>query len=189
MSCIVTRSGQFATVPLHMHDTSLGRLLVIFTAGVKLLISCAKCAVTFLAFDHWQHPSTQLRFNIKTFAYKWIDSTYNRYWNLMGLLMGCLSRLEKTECACKLFKIKEPATAISLRLTGGAYTVYQQFRDDADLDKIQHSLYKASGMDTFVAWQQFVGWWLHPGETVDIYLVNLHKIKMSRCSRITRGCH
>lgn len=71
--------------------------------------------------------------------------------------LSVVKRLEKMECACKLCKIKESATVISLRLTEGAYTVYQQFRDEADLDKIQHSFYKASGMDAF-AWQQFVGW-------------------------------
>ena len=37
--------------------------------------------------------------------------------------------VEKADRICKLCKIKEPATVILLRLTGGAYAVYQQLGD------------------------------------------------------------
>lgn len=40
--------------------------------------------------------------------------------------------IEKAEKICKLCKIKEPATVIPLRLTGGAYAVYQQLGDEPD---------------------------------------------------------
>ena len=59
--------------------------------------------------------------------------------------------VEKPERICKLSKIKEPATVILLRLTSGAYAVYQQLEDEPDWDEIKHSLYTAFGTDPFVA--------------------------------------
>ena len=64
--------------------------------------------------------------------------------------------VEKSEHICKLCKIKEPVTVIPLRLSGGAYAVYQQLEDEPDWDEIKHSLYTAFGTDPFVAWQQFM---------------------------------
>ena len=86
--------------------------------------------------------------------------------------------VEKAERICKLCKIKEPATVISLRLTGVAYAVYQQLGDEPDWDEIKHCLYMAFGTDPFVAWQQFISWRLHLGETVDVYLANLQKLSV-----------
>ena len=40
--------------------------------------------------------------------------------------------VEKAEGICKLCEIEEPATVIPLRLTGGAYAVYQHLRDELD---------------------------------------------------------
>ena len=51
---------------------------------------------------------------------------------------------EKAERVCKLFRIKEPSMVITLRLMKGAYAVYQQLGDDADLEKIRCALYMAS---------------------------------------------
>ena len=51
-------------------------------------------------------------------------------------LKSVIEWVEKAKHICKLCKIKEPATVIPLRLTGGAYTVYQQLRDELDWDEI-----------------------------------------------------
>ena len=55
---------------------------------------------------------------------------------------------EKAELIYKLFRIKEPALVIPLRLTvgRGAYAVYQQFKEEANLDMIKHTLYIAVGL-------------------------------------------
>lgn len=86
--------------------------------------------------------------------------------------------IEKAEKICKLCKIKEPATVIPLRLTGGAYAVYQQLGDEPDWDEIKQSLYTAFGTDPFVAWQQFTSRTLQPKETVDVYLADLRKLSV-----------
>ena len=80
------------------------------------------------------------------------------------------------EQVCKLFRNKEPSMVILLRLTKGAYAVYQQLGDDADLEKIKCALYTAFGTDPFIAWKQFVRWQLKPSETVDVYLADLRKL-------------
>ena len=85
---------------------------------------------------------------------------------------------EKAERICKWYKINEPATVIPLRLTGGAYAVYQQLGDEPDWDEIKHSLYTAFGTDPFVAWQQFIYRRLHLRETVDVYLADLRKLSV-----------
>ena len=86
---------------------------------------------------------------------------------------------EKAERVCRLSKIKAPAEVIPLRLTGGAYAVYQQLKDEADLDEIKHALYTAFGMDESLAWKQFIGRRLCPGETVDVYLADLRKLSVA----------
>ena len=52
-----------------------------------------------------------------------------------GLLTGpsVVKWFEKAEWVCKLFRIKEPSMVIPLRLTKGAYEIYLQLGDDADL--------------------------------------------------------
>ena len=62
---------------------------------------------------------------------------------------------KKAECVYRLCKIKEPALIIPLRLTKGAYAVYQQLGDDAGLEEVKQALYAAFGADPFVAWRQF----------------------------------
>ena len=37
-------------------------------------------------------------------------------------------------------------------------------------------MYTAFGTDPFIAWKQFVGWWLEPSETVDVYLADLRRL-------------
>ena len=81
---------------------------------------------------------------------------------------------EKAEHICQL--CKEPALVIPLRLTKGAYAVYQQLKDDAGLEEIKQALYAAFGADPFVARRQFTEWRLEPCETVDVYLADLRKL-------------
>ena len=61
----------------------------------------------------------------------------------------------------------------SLRLTGGAYAVYQQLGDEP-----KHILYTAFGIDPFVAWQQIISRQFHPTDFVDVYLANLRKLSV-----------
>ena len=95
-----------------------------------------------------------------------------------GFLTGpsMVEWFEKAECVCRLCKIKEPALVIPLRLTKGDYAVYQQIRDDADLEEIKQALYAAFGADPFVAWRQFTKQRLEPGKTVDVYLADLRRL-------------
>ena len=65
---------------------------------------------------------------------------------------------------------------IPLKLIKGAYTVYQQLGDDADLEDIKHALYTAFGTDPFITRKKFVRRLLKPSETVDIYLANLRRL-------------
>ena len=60
---------------------------------------------------------------------------------------------EKPEWVCRLFKIKEPLMVIPLRLMKGAYAVYQQLGDYADLKKIKCALYMVFGTDPFITWK------------------------------------
>ena len=53
--------------------------------------------------------------------------------------------------------------------------VYQQLRDDADLEEIKRALYTAFRTDPFITWKQFVGRRLEPSEMVDVYLADLRR--------------
>ena len=88
---------------------------------------------------------------------------------------------EKAEWVCKLFRIKEPSMVIPLRLTKGAYEIYLQLGDDADLEEIERTLYTAFGTDPLIAWKQFVGRRLEPSETVDVYLADLRRLAVPFC--------
>ena len=83
---------------------------------------------------------------------------------------------EKSKCVCRLCKIKEPALVIPLRLSKGAYAMYQQLGDDAGLEEIKQALYAAFGADPFVTWRWFTERRLELGETVDVYLADLRKL-------------
>ena len=55
---------------------------------------------------------------------------------------------EKVERVCKLFRIKESALVIPLRwLTEGAYAIYQQLKNKADMDEIEYAFYTTFSMD------------------------------------------
>ena len=61
---------------------------------------------------------------------------------------------------------------IPLRLMGGAFAVFQQLKeeDKRDFDWIKAAIYTAFAVDGFMAFDQFAERWLHPGESVDVYL-------------------
>ncbi len=71
--------------------------------------------------------------------------------------LSVIKWFEKVERVCKLCKIKEPSMVIPPALTKGAYAVYQQLGDDADLEEIKCTLYTAFGTDPFIAWKQLSG--------------------------------
>ena len=86
--------------------------------------------------------------------------------------------LEKAELVCNLRGIAHVESVISLRLTGGAFAVYQQLpdADKRDSGKITKALRTAFAVDSFTAYEQFVGRRLQPGETVDVFLAELRRL-------------
>ena len=85
---------------------------------------------------------------------------------------------KKVVCIYKVFRIKEPTLVILLRLTAGAYAVYQQLKKEANLDEIKYALYMAFGTDEFITWRGVIGRRLLPGETVRVYLTDLRKLSV-----------
>ena len=85
---------------------------------------------------------------------------------------------DKAALVCRLRGIKDLDKVIPLRLSGGAFAVYQQLggADKADEDKIKAALLSAFGQDAFVAYEQFVGRRLRPGEAADVYLADLRRL-------------
>ena len=79
--------------------------------------------------------------------------------------------MEKAELVCNLRDIAHFESVIPLRLTGGAFAVYQQLpdADKRENGKITKALRTAFSVDSFTAYEQFVGRRLHPGETVDVF--------------------
>ena len=86
--------------------------------------------------------------------------------------------LEKAELVCNLRGITHLESFIPLRLTGGAFAVYQQLpdADKRDSGKITKALRTAFAVDSFTAYEQFVGRRLQPGETVDVSLAELRRL-------------
>ena len=73
---------------------------------------------------------------------------------------------------------RERHTIIPLRLTGGALAVYQHLPDDdkQDTGKITKALRIGFAVDSFTAYEQFVGRRLQHGETVDVFLAELRRL-------------
>ena len=86
--------------------------------------------------------------------------------------------LEKAELVCDLRGIAHLDTVIPLRLTGGAFAVYQQVPDADKLNvgKITKALRTAFAVDSFTAYEQFMRRRLQPGETVDVFLAELRRL-------------
>lgn len=66
----------------------------------------------------------------------------------------------------------------ALRLTSGAFAVYQQLSGDDKLvhEEIKEALISAFTSDHFCAYEQFVGQKLRDGESVGVYLADLRRL-------------
>ena len=84
----------------------------------------------------------------------------------------------KAELVCQLRGVKDLEKVIPLRLTGGAFAVYQQLSDEhkASGDKLKEALLAAFAQDPFLAYEQFIGRKLRPGEAADVYLADLRRL-------------
>ena len=100
--------------------------------------------------------------------------------------------LKKAELVCNLRGIAHLKSVIPLRLTGGAFAVYQQLPDADKLDsgKITKALRTVFAVDSFTAYEQFVGRRLQPGETVDVFMAELRRLAVpfGRLSDIMLAC-
>ena len=88
--------------------------------------------------------------------------------------------MEKAELVSKMCQVKHMELIIPLRLMGGAFTVFQQLKeeDKRDFDQIKAALYSAFAADGFMAFDQFVERQLHHGESVDVYLADLRRLSV-----------
>ena len=79
--------------------------------------------------------------------------------------------MEKAELVCNLHGIAHLESVMPLGLTGGAFAIYQQLpdADKRDSGKITKALRTAFAVDSFTAYEQFVGRRLQPGETGDVF--------------------
>ena len=86
--------------------------------------------------------------------------------------------LDKVELICKLRGIESLEEVIPLRLTGGAFAVYQQLDEEKKEDAacIKQALIAAFERDSFVAYDTFIARRLGPSETVDVYLADLRRL-------------
>lgn len=86
--------------------------------------------------------------------------------------------LEKLTLVCRLRGVKDVASVIPLRLTGGAFAVYLQMSEDdrKSTEKIKEVLLAAFAQDSFMAYEQFVDRKLHTGESPDVYLADLRHL-------------
>ena len=86
--------------------------------------------------------------------------------------------LAKLELTCKLRGITELHTVVPLRLTGGAFAVYQQLTtaNKEEYVKIKEALLAAFAADKFIAYEQFIARKLQDGEPVDVYLADLRRL-------------
>lgn len=86
--------------------------------------------------------------------------------------------LEKLELICKLQKISDMASVITLRLTGMAFAVYQQLAesDKKSTDKVKEGLLAAFAVDQYVACEQLITRKMYTGETPEVYLAELLRL-------------
>ena len=86
--------------------------------------------------------------------------------------------VEKAELACQLSGVKNIECVVPMRLSGGAYAVYQQVSEEkrADFAYIKDVLYTAFALNPVMAYKQFAACHLHLGEMVDVFLVELRKL-------------
>ena len=86
--------------------------------------------------------------------------------------------LEKVELVCELRGIKGLHAVVPLRLTGGAFAVYQQLGESEKkkYEDIKKALTSAFAADRYEAYDQFERRRLRPGETVDVFVSELRRL-------------
>ena len=86
--------------------------------------------------------------------------------------------LDKVTLICDLRGISDLTEVLPLRLTGGAFAVYQQLpaSDKRDISKIKSALIAAFADDAFVAYEKFMGRRLNPNESADVFLADLRRL-------------
>ena len=86
--------------------------------------------------------------------------------------------LEKAELIYQLCGVKFIKSVILIRLSGHAYTVYQQLNEEkcTDFSCVQKRLYTAFAQDPFTAWKQFAVHRSRPREMIDVFLAELHRL-------------
>lgn len=95
-----------------------------------------------------------------------------------GTSQGVTEWLDKVELVCQLRGLSELHNIVPLRLTGGAFAVYQQLStaDKLVYTKIKGALVSAFASDRFCAYEQFITRRLGDGESVDVYLADLRRL-------------
>ncbi len=95
-----------------------------------------------------------------------------------GASQGVSEWLEKVELVCELRGVVNKHQIVPLRLTGGAFAVYQQLsaEDNKSYDKVKKALLSAFATDQFCASEQFIARTLKDGESVDVYLADLRRL-------------
>ena len=83
--------------------------------------------------------------------------------------------VEKLELVCGLYGVQDIASVLPLRLSGGAFAVYQQLPDakKKKADEIKKALVLAFAVDEYAAYEKFVSRRLGEGESPDVYLAEL----------------
>lgn len=86
--------------------------------------------------------------------------------------------LEKLELVCKLREVTDVASVVPLRLTGGAFAVYQQLpeADQKKFGEVKKALVAAFAVDQFTAYEQFVSRKVRSGESPDVFLAELRRL-------------
>ena len=89
-----------------------------------------------------------------------------------------VERVEKAELVCQLNGVQNIECVVPMRLSGGAYAVYQQLSEEkrANFTCIKDVLYTAFALNPVTAYKQFAAHHLCPGETVDVFLAELRKL-------------
>ncbi|KFD51331.1 hypothetical protein M513_07736 [Trichuris suis] len=86
--------------------------------------------------------------------------------------------LEKVELVCELCRVVDVARVLPLRLTGGAFAVYQQLpsEDRRKIEKVKAALLTAFALDKFLAYKQFTTRKLGSGESPNVFLAALERL-------------
>ena len=86
--------------------------------------------------------------------------------------------VKKAELVCRLSRVKNIECVVPMCLLSGTYAVYQKLNEEkrADFTGIKDVLYTAFALNPVMAYKQFAVCCLRPGETVDVFLVELRKL-------------